>query len=96
MEDEEKKIENDISEDERETEESIVDEPRDSTSNDIAEDVREESESIDDLKRLIGEKDAYIKQLEKDLEEAHKTFLNTGRESEANIRDYNSIIKGVK
>ena len=77
MEEEEKKEIDDIEEDKREAEESIVDEPRDPISNDVAEDLREEGESIDDLKRTIAEKDAEIERLKSELEQVHKDFLNS-------------------
>ena len=88
MEEEEKKIENDIEEDRRETEESIVDEPSNHATNDIKEDLREEGESIDDLKQIIGEKDKEIERLKGQISQINKDFLNRDMEEK---RDYNSL-----
>ena len=101
MEKEEKKVENDIAEDAREERESIKDEEEqkgneNKNSDDIAEDAREESESIEDLKKLIAEKDVEIERLKKDLDEAHKVFMNAERKSEEPKRDFNNLTKSYQ
>ena len=97
----EKKIEDDIAEDAREESESIKDEEEkkgneEKNADDIAEDAREESESIEDLKKLLAEKDIKIEQLEKDLAEAHKVFMNSERKSEEPKRDFNNLTKSYQ
>ena len=64
--------------------------------NDIAEDAREENESIEDLKKLIAEKDVEIERLKKDLDEAHKVFMNEERKSEEPKRDFNNLTKSYQ
>lgn len=88
MEEEEKKELNDIEEDKREAEESIVDEPSDHASDDVKEDLREEGESINDLKRTIEEKNAEIERLKGEISDINKKFLNTDIETK---RDYETI-----
>lgn len=84
MEEEEKKEINDIEEDKREAEESIVNEPSDHATNDVKEDLREEGESIDDLKRTISEKDEEIERLKGQLNQINKKFINEDLETERN------------
>lgn len=91
MEDESKVI-NDIDEDQREENESVEDlkdQGDDKIADDIAEDEREEGESVEDLKRLLSDaliKNAKLedenKRLQNDLNEAHRVFMQTPRESE--------------
>ena len=64
--------------------------------NDIAEDEREENESIEKKKKLIAEKDVEIERLKKDLDEAHKVFMNEERKSEEPKRDFNNLTKSYQ
>ena len=64
--------------------------------NDIAEDAGEENESIEDLKKLIAEKDVEIERLKKDLDDAHKVFMNAERKSEEPKRDFNNLTKSYQ
>ena len=101
MEKKERKIENDIAEDAREENESIADEEKNKGSeeknaDDISEDAREENESIEDLKKLIAEKDVEIERLKRDLDEAHKIFMNAERKSEEPKRDFNNLTKSYQ
>lgn len=92
-----KKDENDIEEDERELEEESKDINNDEQKDDIEEDEREETESVEDLKKIIADQQIKIEQLEKDLEDAHNTFLNTSRESkEPKERNYNTMLEDIK
>lgn len=102
------KIENDISEDEREEKESLTDLEKDKGGekheiNDVSEDERETSESIEDLKELLktallenAKKDAEIKQLQDDLNEAHRVFITQPREDEKEERTFDTINNNIK
>lgn len=95
-----KKDENDIAEDEREENEELSKD--DSNKNDVSEDAREEAESVDSLKEVITkltiENESLKKEVEKlttERDEAHKMFLGTDRESEPE-RTSQSILNDIK
>jgi len=95
-----KKDEDDIAEDEREEDEELSKTEPDK--NDVEEDQREESESVDSLKEVIAKITIENEQLKKELEEvtiqrdeAHKMFLGTDKQSEPE-RTYKSVVEDIK
>lgn len=71
-------------------------EDKEKIENDIAEDAREESESIDDLKKLLAERELEIERLKKDLDDAHRVFMQSERKSEEPKRDFGSLTKSYQ
>lgn len=102
----EEKIENDISEDEREEQESIDDiekgDDTKKTTDDVKEDIREENESIDDLKQALKDAlyensilKAELGKAKKERDDAHNAFLNGGKEIEKQ-KTYSSMVGDLK
>lgn len=96
-----KKDENDIAEDEREEDEELS--KSESDKNEVEEDQREESESVDDLKDALSKmavENAELKEklaiVTKERDEAHATFLGSEKESEIEKRSYASITNDIK